>query len=280
MNSTVSFNDFLEFERAVFGDEYPIAAYDPALIRYGEYRFALESLPFQPGQTVLDLGCEANIFLLYLAYRGCRLIGVDVDPNVWRSLEERKKRVEKVFGQTLDVTFKADDATRLTAPPDSVDGVIAISSIEHMFSPHGHGDQLAIESIARVLKPGGAAVVTVPMSNGTPFHEAPKGDKRFAGPYRLYTPEVLRKRYLSDPALELVRFSYLANSTPDVRFDQMHFHLFWLQKLKHQDRAKWAWAQPILAGVFNPIISVEEGVAQVYRLNTALICFRKRVSFR
>ncbi len=278
MESSDRFNDFLKFEQMVFGDSFPIAVYDPALIRYGEYRFVLDALPLQPSETVLDLGCEANILLLYLAYKGCRLIGVDINPRVWHSLEERKKKVERVTGRKLDVTFKADDATHLSLPPTSVDAVVAVSSIEHMFSKSGHGDQLAIESIARVLKPSGLAAVTVPMSNGVPFHESPKGDARFAGPYRLYTPETLRERYLSNPMLETMRLDYLANSTPDIRFDQMHFHRFWLQTLKAQDRMKWAWAQPILAAIFNPIVSSEEGYVRIETLNTALICFQKRTS--
>jgi hypothetical protein len=153
--------------------------------------------------------------------------------------------------------------------------VIAVSSIEHMFSNAGHGDQLAVTSIARVLKPGGLAVITVPMSNGTPFHESPRGDARFAGPYRLYTPDTLATRYLSNPKLEVVSLKYLANSTPDVRFSQMHFHQFWLQTLSANDRAKWNWVQPILASVFNPIIPAKEGEQRIEALNTALICLRK-----
>jgi hypothetical protein len=31
MNPNISFNDFLLFERQVFGDDFPIAKYDPAL---------------------------------------------------------------------------------------------------------------------------------------------------------------------------------------------------------------------------------------------------------
>ncbi len=113
------------------------------------------------------------------------------------------------------------------------------------------------------------------MSNGTPFHESRLGDARFRGPYRLYTPETLPERYLTNPELETVEVKYLANSTPDVRFSQMHFHQFWLQTLSAQDRAKWHWAQPILESVFNPIVTAKEGEQRLEALNTALICLRK-----
>ncbi len=277
MHSSNAYTDFLEFEKMVFGDSFPIATYDPALIRYGEYRFVLDVLTFAPGKTVLDLGCEANIFLLYLAYTGSRVIGVDINPKVWQLLDDKKKMVEKVTGRIPDVTFKTDDATCLSLPPDSVDTVIAVSSIEHMFSKSGHGDQMAIESIARVLKPGGLAAVTVPMSNGEPFHETPKGDKRFAGPYRLYTPETLQERLLSHPQLEIVRHGYLSNSTPDSRYPDMYFHQFWMNTLSAKERLKWAWAFPILAATFNPMVTRDDGHSRVHTLNTALICYRKRV---
>lgn len=48
------FKNFLVFEGRVFGEGFPIAAYDPHLIRYGEYRFALETLSFRPGEIVVD----------------------------------------------------------------------------------------------------------------------------------------------------------------------------------------------------------------------------------
>lgn len=277
MNLSGQFDDFLEFEKKVFGDSFPIANYDPSLIRYGEYRFVLETLILNPSQTVLDVGCEANILMLYLAYKGNIVTGVDLNPMVWVKLQDRKRQVEKATRQKLDITFKADDATRLSLEPNSFDTVIAVSSIEHMFSKNGNGDEMAVESIARVLKPGGLATITVPMSNGAPFHESPNGDARFGGSYRLYTPEVLKQRYLSNPALETLRLSYLANTTPDTRYPELHFHQFWLQALTEQERSKWAWAHPTLASIFNPIVTSEEGERRIGTLNTALICLRKKM---
>jgi SAM-dependent methyltransferase len=270
------FDGFLEFEKKVFGDGLPIPIYDPYLVRYGEYRFALEMLPFHPGETVLDLGCEANIFILYLAYLGVRAVGVDLNRRLWKELRQKKEMVEQATDRKLEVTFKAQDATRLSLESESVDKVIGISSIEHMFSKRGHGDQLAVAGIARVLKPGGLAAITLPMSNGGPFHEAPKGDERFGAPYRLYTPEALEERILSQPVLEEVRFSYLAQTTPDPRYSHLHFFRFWTESLTPEERLKWAWANPILSAVFNPIIPREEGENRLETVNTALICLRKK----
>jgi SAM-dependent methyltransferase len=275
-----SLNDFLEFEKQVFGESFPIATYDPYLVRYGEYRFVLEMLPLHPGETILDVGCEKNIFLLYLAYRGVRALGVDLNQMVWKELRKRKKKVEQSTGRKLDLVFKADDATQLSLEPESVNHVIAISSIEHMFSARGDGDQLAMASIARVLKPGGLVAITLPTSNGGPFHEAPSGDERFAGPYRLYTPEAVEERILSQPDLAKVSLKYLAHTGPDLRYPHTHFFRFWMDRLTTEERRKWAWANPILADLFNPIVSQEEGERRLDTVNTVLICLRKKVPGR
>jgi SAM-dependent methyltransferase len=276
MISTMSFDNFLQFERQVFGEELPIPAYDICLIRYGEYRFVLDALDFSPTDVVLDLGCEANIFILYLAYLGICPLGVDLNPEVWHDLELKAGLVEQATGRKPHIDFRAQDATQLDLPAASVDKAIAISSIEHMFCDQGNGDQQAMASLARVLKPGGLAVVSVPMSNGLGFHEAPAGDARFGAPYRLYSPEGLQERILSQPDLEIVRLGYLAQSTPDPRFPHMHFFRFWMETLAASERAKWAWAHPILADLFNPIISPEEAANRPATVNTALVCFRKR----
>jgi len=128
---------FLSFEGWVFREDFPVATYDPHLIRYGEYRFALETLSFLPGEIVVDLGCGYNIFGLYLAYLGVQVLAIDADPQVWEELQRRKRRVEQVTGRTLAVIFRSEDATELQLEPGSVDKVIAISSIEICFLKRG-----------------------------------------------------------------------------------------------------------------------------------------------
>jgi cyclopropane fatty-acyl-phospholipid synthase-like methyltransferase len=275
LDFSVGFYDFLQYEQAIFGDEHPVSAYDPYFIRYGEYKFLLEQLSFSPTDTVLDLGCEANIFMLFLASRGLKIIGVDIDPLAGVSLLEKQAMVEKASNQKLAVTFQVEDATALTIEANSVDKVIAVSSIEHMFSEKGHGDYLALAGIERVLKLGGKAVVTLPMSNGNPFHESPTGDAGFGYSYRLYTPEALQERIFDHANLKIVSHHYLAHVTPDPRYGKQHFLHFWLHTLTAEDRRKWAWANAMLANFVNPIISKEDGEKDLIPVNTALICLEK-----
>ena len=269
------FADFLAFERQVFGDPRPIALYDPYLIRYGEYRFILGSLPLEAGVDVVDLGCETNLLMLFLAIRRANVIGLDLDPALAQTVEERKELVHKVTGVEPSLQFVVGDATNHNLRPSSADVVVATSSIEHMFSDLGHGDQLAVDGIRRVLRPGGIAAITVPMSNGAPFHESPTGDERFAGPYRLYTPAVLAKRLLSNPELRTAQHKYLAHATPDPTSEDGRFHQFWLE-LTPEERLKWSWANPILSAVFNPIVGAEEEPGREAALNTALLLLQKK----
>lgn len=278
MTLPTALNDFLRFEFEVFGEQYPVPAYDSFLIRYGEYSYVLDHLTLGVEQTIVDIGSDANLLLFYLTARGANVIGVDLNKQLEKKIRSRQQQVEKTIKKSLALSFKVEDATKLVSIADnSVDVVTAISAIEHMFSSEGRGDQMAINAIARVLKPGGVTIVTLPTSNGGPFHESPTGDARYHLPYRLYTPQALEERILSNPNLEVVDWSYLAQTTPDARFDNLHFFNFWMA-MKPEERWKWAWVQPHLAALFNPRVSRSEGENRLHTVNTALICMRKRVS--
>jgi hypothetical protein len=58
------------------------------------------------------------------------------------------------------------------------------------------------------------------------------------------------------PRLETVRQAYLAETTPDPRFDDSRFADFWYA-LPTQERVSWGWATPILSAVFNPIAEAD-----------------------
>jgi SAM-dependent methyltransferase len=276
MSDTGTFDDFLKFERKVFGDEYPIASYDPFLIRYGEYDFLLDMLNWRPGDVLLDLGCEASVVTLYLAAMGCRAIGVDIEPKNEDRFMERKRRVERATRKKVDLIFRLDDATNVTLEPESVDCAIAVSSIEHMFSKHDWGDKLAVESIAKTLKPGGRAVITLPLNRDLPFAEYPGGSPNLSYPYRMYNLESLHERILSNPRLEIVDINYLMYRMPDSRFLPHTFENFWQAAITPAERARWHGAGYWLTALFNPRVSRAEGEEPGAYPNTSLICLRKK----
>ena len=90
--------------------------------------------------SVVDVGCGVGHSYELLAPRVT--VGVDVDPAV-------------LEGQQRETV--AADMRRLPFGPASFDGAVAVHSIEHVPDP-----ERAVGEIARVLKPGGVAILVTP----------------------------------------------------------------------------------------------------------------------
>jgi SAM-dependent methyltransferase len=96
--------------------------------------------PFLAQGSVVDVGCGVGHSYELLAPRVT--VGVDLDPSV-------------LEGQQRETV--AADMRRLPFGPASFDGAIAVHSIEHVPDP-----ERAVGEIARVLKPGGVAILVTP----------------------------------------------------------------------------------------------------------------------
>lgn len=96
--------------------------------------------PFLGQGRVIDVGCGVGHSFELLAPRVT--VGVDVDPAV-------------LEGQQRETV--AADMRRLPFESASFDGAVAVHSIEHVPDP-----ELAVGEIARVLKPGGVAILVTP----------------------------------------------------------------------------------------------------------------------
>jgi SAM-dependent methyltransferase len=116
-------------------------------------------LPIGPGSRVLDLGCGAGRHAFEAFRRGAHVLALDTD------LAELRQ-VSAMFAAMADGGDVPDGATAVTATGDatcmpfgdgSFDVVIAAEVLEHIPS-----DQAAMSEIARVLRPGGVAALTVP----------------------------------------------------------------------------------------------------------------------
>ncbi|HUC57425.1 MAG TPA: methyltransferase domain-containing protein [Streptosporangiaceae bacterium] len=116
-------------------------------------------LPIQPGERLLDLGCGAGRHAFEAARKGAKVVALDMDKS-------ELSQVTAIFAAMAEAgeipdnasaTAVNGDATSLPFPDGSFDKVIAAEVLEHL-----PADQKAMNEIARVLRPGGVAAVTVP----------------------------------------------------------------------------------------------------------------------
>ncbi len=100
-------------------------------------------LPLRPGQRVLEVGCGAGHLTRRLAERGIDIIGVDANPQA-----------SEIAGSDRVVTMRAET---LEFEDDSFDALLSVHAIEHIPSLNE-----AMTDMARVLKPGGRALLVYP----------------------------------------------------------------------------------------------------------------------
>jgi ubiquinone/menaquinone biosynthesis C-methylase UbiE len=126
-------------------------------MRYAEFEIMLEMLNLQPGMIVLDLS-SPQWFAMLLArkypavqFKYVNLVPRELDPY---------KEIARALGLN-NLEYQIADARALNFAANTFDCVISISVIEHIFPAEG-GDVTALNELARVLKPGGNMLMTVP----------------------------------------------------------------------------------------------------------------------
>jgi SAM-dependent methyltransferase len=107
---------------------------------------AIQALPFKRGR-VLDLGCAFGFATVRLARRGYDVVGVDVSPTYIA-------RAQRAHPQGVYLVAPAE---AVPLPDRAFDGVLFLDVLEHV---QDEGASLA--EAARLLKPGGTLVVSVP----------------------------------------------------------------------------------------------------------------------
>lgn len=104
--------------------------------------------------TLLDIGCGSGIFLPELT-RHCRqLFACDFHPELGKTAS--MLAIEKL----KNVSLVRADARKLPIAPGSVDAIVCMSVLEHL-----HDLESPADEFFRVLKPGGVAIVGVPVEN-------------------------------------------------------------------------------------------------------------------
>jgi ubiquinone/menaquinone biosynthesis C-methylase UbiE len=104
-------------------------------------------------EALLDIGCGSGIFLKELAFHCHRLFALDMHGKMDRVKDMTQKEhiaVHLVEGSALHLPFA----------PDSFDGVVMVSVLEHLHQP-----LQALKEIGRITKEGGRIVLGFPIKN-------------------------------------------------------------------------------------------------------------------
>jgi 2-polyprenyl-3-methyl-5-hydroxy-6-metoxy-1,4-benzoquinol methylase len=112
--------------------------------------FPDEFFPFTPGARVLDVGCGPGIWTRELARRGYRTSAIDLTSA---AVALAKNSLE-LLGMEADI--QEGDAENLPFADGSFDGVVSHGVIHH--TPD---TARCVREMARILRPGGKAVVSV-----------------------------------------------------------------------------------------------------------------------
>lgn len=128
--------------------EYPLEP-DPAFRRRAAWLIAELGAACPKGGRVLDIGCGQGFYFPLYAAVGLDASGVEPDP-VPRAEASRK-------GTALGFPVVGSPAECLPFADASFDAIIMSEVLEHLPSP-----EMALAEAARVLRPGGVLLVTVP----------------------------------------------------------------------------------------------------------------------
>ncbi len=112
------------------------------------------------GQVVLDAGCGAGPWGIVAAQNGATVYGVDIQDCM---IEKAKESAESA-GVSGSTTFEAGDVTDLPYPDGFFDKALSLLVGCNLRDLEPH-----IRELGRVLKKGGVAVVTAPISFGEVF---------------------------------------------------------------------------------------------------------------
>ncbi|HVF21923.1 MAG TPA: class I SAM-dependent methyltransferase [Pyrinomonadaceae bacterium] len=129
--------------------------------RMWEYPYAILAAELSPGLKVADVGCGMTAFTIYLKEQaGCDVTGID--PDVFEAgLRYKGHGVSEEFIKRTGIKFLRGDMTEVPLESDSQDRAFSISVMEHV-PPDVR--RRGMQELARILKPGGRAILTVDMS--------------------------------------------------------------------------------------------------------------------
>jgi ubiquinone/menaquinone biosynthesis C-methylase UbiE len=129
----------------VYEQETP-EAYSMSIRRQRVYEMA----EGEPLDRVLDIGCGPGVTVEHFLKKGSEIHGIDIAENMIRACRER-------FGDSPRTHFSVGKIEEIDSPEGHFDLVICMGVVEYL-----KDDDVPLREMFRVLRPGGAAIVTCP----------------------------------------------------------------------------------------------------------------------
>jgi SAM-dependent methyltransferase len=214
--------------------------------RLMEYQLTVNRLPIVPSGRLLDLGSPKLPALLVARHAGCEMYLTDIRDYFIGPTAHFLRQMGMGARLGKSIQLQVQDARALSYRDATFDWIYSVSVLEHI---PDEGDQAAIREIARVLRPGGLAAITVPFTGGAyredwvagdVFEREGEGRPNFY--QRHYDQATLRSRLIEPSGLEVVETAYFGE--PGVRFEPS-----W-NRVPMTWKAPLLWAQPFLAQAF------------------------------
>lgn len=223
------FNDRLGLREAVRSLDY---------FRCVEYPLATRALAPAPGLELLDMGCGSGPFALFLAAeRGLRVRALDIDG---RALAWQMRGARRLGLSPATFAAVRGDSRSLPFPDATFDRVLNLGSIEHL---RNDGDLVAAAEMARVLRPGGLAVLTIPYG---PRELEIESGPHVPGFERRYDDDALARRLIAPSGLtEVGRTCY---GEPGLELSRLWYGMPWLLRVplrRLTPRLAARWLRPL-----------------------------------
>jgi len=154
----------------------------------------------QPGDTILDVACGTGDLALVFARRmrsTSHVVGIDASPEMIARARRKAQR------QGIAIDFRVEPVEALSFSDGTFDRVVSSLAFHHF---PGDLKRRAVESIARVLKPGGCLLIVDldPEARHIPLHRTMPSP----APEHLL-PALLRAAGFTDVTEEPLRFTSL-----------------------------------------------------------------------
>ncbi len=111
-----------------------------------------------PGETLLNAGCGTGEYNYYLRDHFGKSHGIDIN--------EEDIETARSLNQDSDIQYDIGDITALTFPDGYFDSIICIDVLEHVEQP-----EAVLRELARVLKPAGQLIASIPHKNYPFFYD-------------------------------------------------------------------------------------------------------------